>query len=56
MKSSCSKWLDDQPVSDIEFDMDAESENDSSTTRFPVTAKRLKQNKVSVWMDCMTKS
>ena len=46
MKPSCSKLLDDKPVSDIEFDMDAESEKDSSTTRFPVTAKRLKQNKV----------
>ena len=46
MKPSCCKWLDDLTVSDIEFDMDTESENDSSTTRFPVTAKRLKQNKV----------
>ena len=36
-----------KPVSDIECDMEAESKNDSSTIRFPVTAKRLKQNKVT---------
>ena len=33
MKPSCSKWLDDQPVTDIECDIEAESENDSLTTR-----------------------
>jgi hypothetical protein len=40
--ASYSKWSDDQqPVLDMECDIEPESENDSSKTRFPVTAEGL---------------